>query len=263
MSKWKLGLAALTCCVGLFSTSQLVSQHDLFANENSVPRYEALGSEQNELRRMLAQDDGGADKNGVMRLLNWLKSSPLMKKRSSSYEFDPAELQQVVQKYQDLPLQEAFTAIHKELLSQHPKMMDKYRFIFNAAGGVLGQVAILYASPQEYLIFFGSPISTGGFSGRYQAEFYDIMIQGEMETVIEGEVVRNLYRPGDMAHLKQGQAKGYRLPTAGWMLEYSRGSMISNFPFGVIAPASFITLDWKSAWAQIHDFSAAVLKSSF
>ncbi len=34
------------------------------------------------------------------------------------------------------------------------------------------------------------------------------------------------------------------------MIDYGCGSVITVFPFGVIAPALFITLDYQSAWDQ-------------
>jgi hypothetical protein len=181
-----------------------------------------------------------------------------------SFIFDPSDLHRIVRKYTDQPLDQAFTFIHQELMARYPgKILDQYRFIFNDAGAALGQVAILYASPNEYLIFFGSPISTGGFSGRYKyADFYDFMIAGEMTTVVEGQTVKQTYRPGDMAYLPRGTAKGYQLNGHGWMLEYSRGNMISSFGFGVIGPAMFITMDWEGALAQVSDFIKGVMKSS-
>ena len=204
-----------------------------------------------------------ANRDSVLSKYNELKTESA-RRRDTEFVFNPNELQTLVQKYTHLPLEEALVAIHKELMARHPgKIMEKYRFIFNDAGAALGQVAILYASVSEYLIFFGSPISTGGFSGRYpKVEFYDVMIAGEMTTVIEGQTKASVYRPGDMAHLAPGVAKGYRIDKSGWMLEYSRGSMISNFPFGVIGPALYITMDWRSAWNQIIDFLAAIKKSS-
>ena len=157
-----------------------------------------------------------------------------------------------------------FDTIHRELLRRFPgKIAEKIRFIINDAGGALGQVALLYASTKEYLLFFGSPIANGGHSGRYNAEFYDIMLDGEMHTFIEGEVERHVYLPGQTAHLKKGQVKGYRIVDHGWMLEYARGNMIELFPFGVIAPAMFVTLDWESAWKQISDFGKLAIKNLF
>lgn len=205
-----------------------------------------------------------SDKKMVLEMLAELSKNPQMHKESSDFVFEPEQLQKIVNRHKDLPLDNALKAIHSDLQSEYPsKIMDQYRFIFNDAGGALGQVAILYASSNEYLIFFGSPIPTGGFSGRYQdADFYDIMINGEMTTVIEGQTSSQLYRPGDLAVLKRGVAKGYRIDKSGWMLEYSRGKMLSNFAFGVIGPAMFITMDWASAFAQIKDFGSAMIKST-
>jgi hypothetical protein len=37
--------------------------------------------------------------------------------------------------------------------------------------------------------------------------------------------------------------------------------MVELFPFGVIAPAMFVTLDWTAAYAQISDFAKLVFKN--
>lgn len=204
------------------------------------------------------------DRVQALAAIDELKKDPAIINSPSGYLFEPKELQKIVQGYIHLPLEKALPAIHKELMQRYPgKFLDKYRFIFNDAGAALGQVAILYASKKEYIIFFGSPIATGGFSGRYpEADFYDIMISGEMNTVIEGEITSKTYRPGDMAVLPRGIAKGYHIDKAGWMLEYSRGNMMKSFNFGVNGPANYITMDWVSAKAQIADFTKAVKQSS-
>lgn len=177
---------------------------------------------------------------------------------------EPDVLHEVARLGVGLPLPQAFEVVHQELKRRYPgKMADSYRFILNDAGGALGQVAILYASPWEYLIFFGAPIAAGGHSGRYDADVYDFVMEGEMHTFLEGEVTRNVYLPGDRAHLPKGMAKGYRIPDHAWMLEYARGNMVKLFPFGVIAPTLFVTLDWKSAWMQMSDFVKVATKAGF
>lgn len=204
------------------------------------------------------------DRAQTLASIDELAKDPAVKEASNEYLFDPKELQKIVKRFMNLPLEEALPAIHKELMVRYPgKFLDKYRFIFNDAGAALGQVAILYASKNEYVIFFGSPIATGGFSGRYaEADFYDIMIAGEMKTVIEGELKAHTYGPGDLAVLPRGVAKGYSIDKSGWMLEYSRGNMMKSFNFGVNGPANYITMDWVSAKAQIADFMRAVKQSS-
>lgn len=207
----------------------------------------------------LADQDRGQVLTSLDRLRRLMAKAP----DDGKYLFEVDYLQELVARHRQLPLEQAFQAIHQELLQRYPgRVAPSYRFIINDAGGALGQVGILYASTNEYLIFFGTPIANGGHSGRYNAEFYDIMIDGEMHTFIEGETKRHVYRPGDMAYLPRGQAKGYRIPDHAWMLEYARGNMVELFPFGVLAPAMFITLDWKSALAQISDFASLVWQNA-
>ncbi len=217
-----------------------------------------LGGGNDDPSAMLSNPGAEADKKSVLGLIDWIRrSSASSGSQSDKYVFDVNDLQEIAKKGIGLPTDQMFAAIHQELRRRYPnKVAENFRFIINDAGGALGQVAILYGAANEYLIFFGSPISNVGHSGRYpRAEFYDFMLEGEMQLFIEGQTNRQTFKPGDVAYLGRGQAKGYKLADHGWMLEYCRGNIVELFPFGVIAPASFITLDWQSAWAQISDFA--------
>jgi len=163
-----------------------------------------------------------------------------------AYIFDPEVLHDCARRGVGLPPSEMFDAVTAELDRRYPGLIEKKRnWIFNNAGGAMGVLTLLYASPREYLIFFGSPIGTEGHSGRYSAEVYDFMIDGEMWCYVEGQFDRTVYRPGDAAYLGRSMAKGYCIKDHGWMLEYSRGSIALMFPFG-LADSVWSTLDWKS-----------------
>ena len=50
------------------------------------------------------------------------------------------------------------------------------------AGGILGKVRFLYFSPREYVVLFGSPTGTQGFSGRYKhVEIHKFLIAGQID----------------------------------------------------------------------------------
>lgn len=171
-----------------------------------------------------------------------------------SYLFDPDELQAIVQaalKQQDLDLEATFDWITTELRRRHPRHITNgpRRWILNNAGGAMGQIALLHGSITEYLLFFGTPIGTEGHSGRYRTEVYDFLIRGEMWTYTEGETERKTTKPGDnYAYLGKRRAKGYKIPSDGWMLEYARGLIPFMLPFG-LADTIFSTLDVRT-WAR-------------
>lgn len=164
------------------------------------------------------------------------------------YIFDPEKLNQIVLDSLNANcknLDEQFDWITAQLKQQWPDHIDDgpRRWIFNNAGGAMGQMHLLHASLTEYIIFFGTPIGTEGHSGRYTNDVYDFMIRGEVQIYLEGDVERVSAKPGgNYLYLTKGQAKGYRIPDDGWMLEYSRGLIPTMLPFG-LADTLFSTLD--------------------
>ena len=109
---------------------------------------------------------------------------------------------------------------------------DDTPWVFNNAGGAMGQMKLLHCSLSVHLIFFGTPIGTEGHSGRYGSEVRDFIIDGEVWCYEEGQFERRIYAPGDVAYLAGGQVKGYRHPDSAFMLEYARGPIPAMLPFG-------------------------------
>ncbi|WP_104183414.1 ERG2 family protein [Mycobacterium avium] len=137
----------------------------------------------------------------------------------------------------------AFAHILHELNGDYRgHIRDDVPWVFNNAGGAMGQMKLLHASLSEYLIFFGTPIGTEGHSGRYGSEVWDFIIDGEVWCYEEGQFERSVYQPGDVAYLAGGRAKGYAIPDSAFMLEYARGPIPAMMPFG-IGDAIFSTLD--------------------
>ena len=50
------------------------------------------------------------------------------------------------------------------------------------------------------------------------------------------------------------------MPDHAWMLECAQGNIIGTFPFGLIAPTRYFTLDYDSAWWTIRDFARLFIK---
>lgn len=179
------------------------------------------------------------------------------------YIFDPAVLHECSKKGIGLPPADMFTAVVNKLDKNYPGIIEKKQdWIFNNAGGAMGILTLLYASLSEYLIFFGSPIGTEGHSGRYSAEVYDFMMDGEMWCYTPGQFERTVYRPGDAAYLGKSAAKGYCIKDHAWMLEYSRGFIPLMLPFG-LSDSIWSTLDWKSIRKLTGNYARLCIRNMF
>lgn len=180
-----------------------------------------------------------------------------------AYVFNPEILREVARSHLDLPLDKMLAAITQDLAERYPGLIEtELEWFFSNAGGAMGQLAILYASLREYVIFFGSPIGCGGHTGRYSfAEDYAIVLDGEMWNYGQGDTHREEYRPGDVVQLKKGEAKGYRMVERGWILEYARGAIPTMLPFGV-ADTVFSTFDFTTLFRTFRIYSKQLLRSA-
>lgn len=179
-----------------------------------------------------------------------------------AHVFDPDVLHLCAKQGVGLPLDEAWDSVTEALDKAYPGLLytGPRDWIFNNAGGAMGQLHLLYASLEEYVILFGSPIGTEGHSGRYRADVWDFMVAGEMWTYVEGECERTSYKPGDAAFLGKDLVKGYRLPDHGWMLEYARGFIPGMLPFG-LADSIFSTVDSACVKRTFRTYGQRVISS--
>src|SRR4051812_545197 len=141
-----------------------------------------------------------------------------------SYIFDPEILKRVAKTHMALPHKQMVSAITLDLAKAYPGHIEtRENWILSICGGVMGIMTVLHGSLSEYVLIYGTPIGTEGFSGRYRVDIYDIVLTGEMWTYTEEDFrVRAVTRPGEMAHLRRKQAKGVKLFEDCWMLEYGR-----------------------------------------
>lgn len=183
---------------------------------------------------------------------------------SPKYVFEPEDVRAIAKDVSALPTDQAVTAIVNTLNARYPgKIKTDLHWIFNYTGGTLGQMAILYASLDEYVLIFGTPIGAEGFSGRYaKMDVYDCMFAGEMWTYLEGQLEKTVYKPGDCAILNRGEAKGYWMKENTWMLEYTRGFIPASLPIGAFAPFN-LTRDWHNLWNVLSDYGSLVIRSFF
>ena len=138
----------------------------------------------------------------------------------------------------------------------HIRLEDEW--VFNIAGGALGQMTILHASITEYVIVFGTPIGTEGYSGRFQSDDYFMILEGEQWAYGEGQEDRLVFRPGDCHHMPRGDARGYRMPDRCYALEYARGFIPTMLPFG-LADSFTSTLDPKPVLKTMRIYARAVI----
>lgn len=160
-----------------------------------------------------------------------------------AYLFDPEVLHSVAKASLPLPLNEKIEFIRRELGERYPgHVVPTTEWVFNIAGGAMGQMTLLHASITEYVIIFGTPIGTEGYSGRFSSDDYFMILEGEQWSYGEGDLERHVYKPGDLHHLPKGTARGYRMPDRCFALEYARGMIPLMLPFG-FADSIFSTVD--------------------
>lgn len=179
------------------------------------------------------------------------------------YVFDPEVLRDIAGSHLDLPLEEMLPAITRDLAERYPGLIDtEPDWFFSVAGGVMGQLTVLYASTREYVTFFGSPSGGEGHTGRYRfVEDYAVVLDGELWYYGEGDLQRREYRPGDVVHLPRGEARGFRMVDRGWILEYARGAIPTMLPFAV-ADTLFSTLDVRSLMRTFQIYAKHLRRSA-
>lgn len=112
------------------------------------------------------------------------------------YIFDQNVLQQVAQKNIALYSHDShlmMTKLAEDLAQEYPghiRLTEEW--VFNNAGGAMGSMWILHGSLTEYLIIFGTPVGTEGHTGRFMADDYFIMLEGEQWAYNAGALTREV-----------------------------------------------------------------------
>jgi C-8 sterol isomerase len=267
LSTWTGGLAVLIIIAAISCAG---GENDAALNEESERALQPLEPQASNSDAAVAEidallpDDGRPDRGAVLALYDWLteRFGAAADAETADYEFTPEELIEIAGLAPDRPLAERWAIMLGEMEHRHPgKVAGDIRWRFNAAGNVVCQIAMVYASPKEYVAFFGTPIGASGFSGRYaKADVWDIMVQGEMWTARPGEFEKSVFVPGQYSQLAKDDFWTFRYVDSTWMIDYGRGNILSMFPFGVISPALFNTLDTGSAWDQFVDYARLVIQ---
>src|SRR5262245_22657358 len=149
--------------------------------------------------------------------------------------FSPDILHAVARGAVGLPHARMVQHITDELVRIYPDHIEtRENWMLSLAGGVMGIMTMLHGSLSEYVLIFGTPVGSQGFSGRYCIEIHDFMLAGEMWTYTEEAFAEHrIYRAGDAAVLRRGEVKGLRIAEGTWMLEYGRGVIPSALPFAL------------------------------
>jgi len=183
---------------------------------------------------------------------------------SRGFIFEPNTLHQIslnaLKEHQNTSFQAVIASIVRQLEAAYPGHINlEQQWIFNNAGGAMGQMYLIHCSISEYVIIFGTPIGTEGHTGRFFADDYFIILKGEQQAYYVGSFERESYTPGKMHHLPRGWAQGYRCPDHCFALEYARGWVPLMLPFGV-ADTLTSTLDIPTLSSTFYLYAKLVIK---
>ena len=177
-----------------------------------------------------------------------------------SHVFDPKRLHEIARTAVGLPHEPMVKTVVDALRAEYSThIAPSPRWVINRAGGAMGMMLLLHGSLSEYVLLFGTPIGTEGYSGRYRMDIWDFVLAGDMWTYTEDAIAERVVTgPGEAAHLGRDQAKGYRLPDACWMLEYGRGPVVTMLPFGL--SESLVAVDLTTIWRTLAVYAPLVVR---
>jgi hypothetical protein len=167
-----------------------------------------------------------------------------------AYIFEPEKLHEVCRRAaQESERGAIIHTVSHELKRLYPRHIELgMPWLFNNAGGAMGQIKLLHCSLSEYILIFGTPSGTEGHSGRYATEVFDFMLDGEMWCFHAGEFERTIFRAGDLAYLGTDRAKGYA------------GPIPTMLPFG-LADTLFSTHDPRTIGSTVFQYAKLVTRS--
>jgi len=178
------------------------------------------------------------------------------------YRIDPDVLHTVAKQVAGLPLDngELITHTVELLAAQYPDLIDPVpgRWVGSKAGGILGKVRFLYFSPREYIVIFGSPTGTQGFSGRYKhVDIHKFLLAGQIDSYdLESDDTAALppLLPGERTCLERGRARGLTIHPGSWHLEYGRGAVATTLPFAMV-DTLLVSLEFESVRRSTVEFT--------
>jgi sigma non-opioid intracellular receptor len=181
------------------------------------------------------------------------------------YKIDPDVLHSVAQQVVGLGLEggELIARTDELLAGEYPDLIDPApgRWVGSKAGGILGKVRFLYFSPREYIVVFGSPTGTQGFSGRYKhVDIHKFLLAGRIDSYDLGSddtVALPPLLPGEHTCLERGHARGLTIAPGSWHLEYGRGAVATTLPFAMV-DTLLVSLEFESVRRSTVEFAKLV-----
>lgn len=135
------------------------------------------------------------------------------------------------------------------------------RWVGSKAGGILGKVRFLYFSTREYIVIFGSPTGTQGFSGRYKhVDVHKFLLAGRIDSYdLESDDTKALppLLPGGHTCLQRGHARGLTIHPGSWHIEYGRGAVVTTLPFAMV-DTLVVSLELESVRRSTAEFTNLV-----
>ncbi len=182
------------------------------------------------------------------------------------YKIDPEVLQGVVHQAVGSGLggDALITRTIELLAAAYPNLIAPTpgRWVASTAGGILGKVRFLYFSPREYVVIFGTPTGTQGFSGRYRRVDIDkFLLAGQIDSYdVESDDTDHLtLRPGDRGRMERGHARGLTIHPGSYHVEYGRGFVASTLPFAMV-DTLLVSLEFASVRRSAVEFAVLLRK---
>lgn len=183
-----------------------------------------------------------------------------------AYKIDPDVLATVAKEVVTEPLASGELISHAtQLLAKaYPDLIDATpgRWVGSKAGGILGKVRFLYFSPREYIVLFGTPTGTQGFSGRYKhVEIHKFLVAGQIDwyDLESDDLTPQTLRPGGHTCTAPGHARGMTIHPGSFHIEYGRGAVVTTLPFAMV-DTLFVSLELESVRRSTAEFTKLVAK---
>lgn len=180
----------------------------------------------------------------------------------TSYRIDPDALGKIASEVVGLQGDDLINEAIRLLAAEYPGLIDPTpgRWVGSKAGGILGKVRFLYFSPREYLVIFGSPTGTQGFSGRYKrVRIHKFLIAGQIDSydIESNDTTVMTLRPGEHTCMEKGRARGITIHPGSWHIEYGRGAVATTLPFAMV-DTLFVSLEFESVRRSTAEFARLV-----
>lgn len=184
-----------------------------------------------------------------------------------AYRIDPTVLHDVAADVAARGGDDLIGTATRLLAEKYPDLIDPRpgRWVGSKAGGVLGKVRFLYFSPREYVVIFGSPTGTQGFSGRYKhVDIHKFLLAGRIDSFdLESDDTEALppLLPGGSTCLQRGHARGLTVHPGSWHIEYGRGAVATTLPFAMV-DTLLLSLEVESVKRSAVEFGQLVRRRS-